>query len=321
MSTLLKRNGSGLLLTVLTLAAFSVVSGLLIQIFLTSGRANGTLSAAKSASQMAEQGIQEGLLRYRANANGSSETLNLCKEYGDGAATDTGSKPTTCSSPPMGSYSLLPLRRGYLSGCSTPTADMPIALFTGDLSCPYYDLAVRNQVVLATGQTYNFPVGMYNATYGVNTESGLAGGLFTLSNISSSGSGRISCISDCSIKGANEYLVPSPGPNVVVQFSNGSSNLKFQIITSVGGNKKIQFSIMNNDPDKSIIVQKGVTSIESTGYSGGIHQQKLLNIYDGSSNSVPWPSTSKVERLTSQTYGSTGCFTYANPPPSTCSAL
>ena len=153
MSVAAKKRGSGLLLTVLTLAAFASVSVLLVRVYLSIGRTSGNVSSADRALTMADQGIEEGLLRYDAYTR-TNIGLNACKEFGLGEIIDG-----TCATPTSNSVSLMPLRRGYMSNtvCSTIASDIvDPSLFVSkgqDPNCPYYDLAVRNRVLLTSAQT------------------------------------------------------------------------------------------------------------------------------------------------------------------------
>ena len=299
-----KQSGSGLLLTVLTLTVFAAVSVLLTQVLTSTMRVSGLQSVAGESSAMADQGLQEGLLRYsQFKQSVSIAALNPFGEYGIGADTSAGGG---------NSYSLLPFSRGYTAGCAVLGGDNDLKI---DFSCPNYKLAVRSRILLQPGTSFTFPAQIFAAgsptsivVYNLN---GGTGGVVQFSTRYGA-KYDITCNSGCD---NNKYNVKS-GPFQSITISANSAQLqidpnksKTELTVAISS-----LSLLN------MIIDKGFTTIESTGYAGGVHVEKLLNIYDKSDDpSFKWPSSRKAVRQAAQTYGSNGCFIYDQSPPA-CTA-
>jgi hypothetical protein len=256
------KKASALLITILMLALVSAVVLVTSRGVIISTRLSSSTGASDMAEQIAESGVQEGLAWYKAN-----QLFNQPLEYGDSTS----------------NYNLAPIFRGFTQA-TNPTSCSGISSAGPDTSnlnmnCPYYSLVVRNYVVLSNGSSnyiyysrqlpLSQPVDLYfsssniNFTIGSNiqdlkincaTSNGSSTGSLDLNTINTIYSLPISCESPMTVT-LNSYKSGT---------TPTSSDPVLTISTSSLGGLRIS---------------KGYTTIESTGYAGGITSKRLVSIY------------------------------------------
>jgi hypothetical protein len=303
---------AGLLLTVLTMAAFATVSAVAIQLLLSSSRANGQIGAAQSADQMAQQGLQEGELRYRLHQ------LSVEGEYGVGAVSSFTST-TALSAVISGGYSLSAMRRGYLLGssCANLASDGTPASTAYDPACTYYDLAVRTKAVIGRSSSptaYNYPVNVFaNGQVSLTFQSDNSGSVtFTLKQVAADGGTSdghglftVSC-SNCTNMG---------NPSVLATITLPTANpvaLNIAYSGLISGQTPDTLQVASSTP---LVFDKGFTTIDAIGYAGGIQKEWQANIYDKLSS--PPPAVTILVSAPNHAFDQYGCVN-ASSPSSTC---
>lgn len=298
------QSGSGLLITILTLAGFSSVALLGTAVFLASARQSSRNTAALVADQMAQQGIQEGLLRYSQD-NGTDSVL-VKGEYGEGAVSNA--QPNNAVP-----YSLLPLRRGYTGAdCATASADASMTASVADPTCPYVDTAIRNTVSLAQGIRYLYTPELIASPLTVRVKKYAE---FVVSKTTSAGQGIVQV---CDTAGTcRSVTLTTASPRVTVTQNYVGSGLNIDhLVLSESGDATLAVAPDSNAGTSQLAIEKGFTTIESTGYAGGIQQKLVMNIL-----AVPNDLPKYRVYHSSQTYNSGGCLNSGNPSDSsTCLA-
>jgi hypothetical protein len=283
---------SALLMTLLIIAMVS--GGLLIgtRAVIVTTRSAAQITNATMALQMARSGIEEGYRRYSQDtwgAVGVKGNILLNGEYGVGA------KANMNMTDPNRDYSLKPMRRGFLTGCTQLSSDFDPsdsgATYSSD--CPYYDLSIRNTVAFGTGTSVSY-------SYSYRDMAGV-GQIVTYPVVRATQIIRLSVQNNSG--GTIEWCVARAGvcygPQVVTMetLSPGSTSSSFVLINPTDTDVSIKakpssdfvtskgaLTVTANslaptqDHPRPFAISKGYTTIYSTGYSGGIKKTLALTI-------------------------------------------
>lgn len=274
------RPASSLVITLLIISAVGAVLLTASRSLLDSTRIAAATDSASSAELMAQNGIEEGLLRYKVSCPGPTFCgLNSDGEYGDFTKL-TGQV-----------YSLQPMRRGFLpqntSGmpagtpsCSVPSNDGvtdPLVNTSYDPNCPYFDLTVRRQVALIqptdvlTLTNRELPLKqkvLLNINHFTN---------FTIS-LPSNTTSKLDYTTVVSGAGTPESgtLDPATNPQVTI---NGSGTTGINLTVPNVDLAGQQVTIKLFGQGGVLLIYKGVITIDSTGYAGGITRKKIMYIH------------------------------------------
>ena len=257
MPHLSQKSGSALLTILLILSALAAIILFATKNAIDSTRSITRADSGQMAQQIAQSGIEEGLLRLTQKGNSVD---------GVGLTTDQ-----LYGSPDNGKlYTPIIMRRGYTKGCrnignaqkSTDSAS------TYDPDCPFYDVAVRNYVHLTAANLSKFSIS--DSDLILNTPLSLkvmnSGVNFTLI-----ATGLADNILSVSLDGGNTSTTLSGSKPVNV--INSARSLHFIKKASMTDKVvTIQCSGCN------FVLEKPAITIDSVGYSGGIQRKLLVTI-------------------------------------------
>jgi hypothetical protein len=271
MKMLRKQPGASLLIILLIMAGAGSVVLVGSRALIDSSRQVGATTNNTVALQMAQAGTQDGLLLYKKGF------LTSTGEYGDSAG--------------VSGYSLKPVRRGFTdAACKSWGVDQPAtsAVSTYSLDCPYYDIAIRNTKAL-TASTTDYSLTSRELPNNVPTIIPIPVNPAITVNLNSVPGFTYDyylCVTlDCTD-------VTDPVQTFVAQ-----NNLSFQIPATAGIKvvKAMKFTshfTLSSGPHVIIVsgiapqsgwpsqiaMGKGYTTVDVTGYAGGVQKKVLLTI-------------------------------------------
>ena len=287
-------------LLIVTLAGALLILG--ARSLLQGSRTSAYRGTSSSALAIARAGIEEGMLRFtdyndHVTAGNTAATGSLyLGEMGEGAIANNG----------RSAYSLLPLRRGFTDAACTQLSDehgLSSASSTYTPNCPFYDLAVRRSVAITLGG--NDPT---TSTYSYTAAELPAGNKLVTLNIKSFFAFSIRP----TFVGGNGTLLAETYSNY--EDLNPNNQVESYTITQLNGNspaqsflsaaKSIRLTVQSGTVDKvyveqgaaasgTLVIDKGYTTIESTGHVGGIEKRLVLSIHPYTTPSIQMFETDK----------------------------
>lgn len=264
--------GSALLIVILVMTTIASIVLTATRSAVNSQRVGSDLENSSTAYQIAQSGLDEGLLRYYQN-------VLVGHEYGRNAVNNENG---------VGNYSLLPMRRGSQPQtapvCNSISKDdfADDSNFAYDHDCPYYDLTVRTTVSLDFDTTATHPV---PDTYYYDVR------LFPIGvrvwehlNIRQTApfslvptfvQGGTVLIEECSLpEGLGTCTVTSAVSGIPVII--GATARSLAITVSSGSLTSLQ--VVSTLSSGLLTIGKGFTTIDAIGYAGGISRKLVLVI-------------------------------------------
>lgn len=274
MQFLRKQSGASLLIILLIMAGAGAVVLVGSKAIIDSSRQVSATANNTLALQMAQTGVQDGLLLYKKGF------LSQSGEYGDTTA--------------VGGYSLQPMRRGFSdASCKVYGLDQlaSATATTYNPDCPYYDVTIRNTIAM-TSATTNWSLTTRELPNNIATVIPLENNpalTFSLDALP----GLTYDYGVCTTYNCSAPSDPVAGIGVT-----GSSNPAFQISALTGGGipiKALRFTAhysLSAGPHVGVIgsvapqslfptqvaVGKGYTTIDVTGYAGGVQKKVVVTI-------------------------------------------
>lgn len=271
------KSGSSLLLTLLVMTTVAAMLITVSKAFIDNARFSSTNDSLQLATRMAQSGLEEGLLRIKQN------TL-IGGEYGNG--TNNNLNPT-----PANPYHLLSMRRGFAATdttCTLWSVDGPATAANASYNqnCPYYDLTIRNIVSLSTGSdaqgiartsSYTLTGQDFGPATAINLQ---------VREVDPSVSGQVNVHNSTNTATINCNLC---SPNVLAPAATGIINnsvvagqtLTLSVTSGAidGGGLVITNPVSTSGGAANFALQKSSTTVEVTGYAGGVQKKLLYTVY------------------------------------------
>lgn len=271
MRTLRRQAGASLLIILLIMAGVGSVVLAGSKAIIDSSRQASTTSFSTSALQIAQTGIQDGLLLYKKGF------LTASGEYGDPA----GSTGTN--------YSLQNVRRGFQlndATCSSFTVDQ-VQSATYNQDCPYYELSIRNvEAFSSAASAASYQLTSRELPKGVGTIIPLpVNPGITLTFNTNGGIGLTYDYSTCTTlncQAGSESATTLGVSNSLLAINAGVLAVRItpHFTPSAGPHVQIVQAVAPTGSwgTSQIAVGKGFTTIDVTGYAGGVQKKLILTV-------------------------------------------